>query len=341
VTEKDVMDEEMYEEEDDGLPRQYRQLAAHLQTGNPDFNSRLEAYLTANVAMRSALERSISNSYAQQGQQYPTQYGNMYPSPMLAHQYQQPMMQQSMQPPQQQQQQHHQQNQYRQAPYPSPRLSNEQRSASFAAPSVKQASSPVVAQGSPTSLLDRRMSMPVTPGASISPTNSVAPISPSQPEPKQKPSFPQGSFSQSYQMQQPHQPGSGNFQENSGNYGPFSTALPGNAAGLLGSTFSFNDASMMVGGNGSLPTFNFNNQPLPQTTSIGKQQMYPSIDGLNSTLAPSASDLNFQPQDFFNDAICMTGGQEATPGQTPGLDNEWSNYVNFDDFPSSSQTSQT
>ena len=117
VTEKDVMDEEMYEEEDDGLPRQYRQLAAHLQTGNPDFNSRLEAYLTANVAMRSALERSISNSYAQQGQQYPTQYAGIYPSPMLGHQqYQQPMMQQSMQPPQQQQ------NQYRQAPYPSPRL---------------------------------------------------------------------------------------------------------------------------------------------------------------------------------------------------------------------------
>jgi len=90
VTEKDVMDEEMYEEEDDGLPRQYRQLAAHLQTGNPDFNSRLEAYLTANVAMRSALERSISNSYAQQGQQYPTQYAGIYPSPMLGHQqYQQ------------------------------------------------------------------------------------------------------------------------------------------------------------------------------------------------------------------------------------------------------------
>ncbi|KAG4416189.1 hypothetical protein IFR04_010708 [Cadophora malorum] len=339
VTEKDVMDEEMYEEEDDGLPRQYRQLAAHLQTGNPDFNSRLEAYLTANVAMRSALERSISNSYAQQGQQYPTQYAGIYPSPMLGHQqYQQPMMQQSMQPPQQQQ------NQYRQAPYPSPRLGNDQRSASFAAPSVKQESSPVISQGQPPSLLDRRMSMPVTP-ASISPSTSSTPLSPlSQTTQKQKPSFPQGSFTQSYQMQQPQQSQSGinNFQDNnSGNFGPFSTALPNNAAGLLGSTFPFNDASMMMqGGNDSLPTYNFNNQPLPPTTSIGKQQMYPSIDGLNTTLAPSATELNYQPPDFFNDAICMTGNQEATPGQTPGLDNDWSSYVNFDDFPSS-QASQT
>merc|ERR1711964_112709 len=300
---------------------QYRQLAAHLQTGNPDFNSRLEAYLTANVAMRSALERSISNSYAQQGQQYPTQYAGIYPSPMLGHQ----------------------QYQHGQAPYPSPRLGNDQRSASFAAPSVKQESSPVISQGQPPSLLDRRMSMPVTP-ASISPSTSSTPLSPSsQTTPKQKPSFPQGSFSQSYQMQQPQQSQSGtnNFQDNNnGNYGPFSTALLNNAAGLLGSTFPFNDASMMMqGGNDSLPTYNFNNQPLPPTTSIGKQQMYPSIDGLNTTLAPSATDLNFQ-QDFFNDAICMTGNPEATPGQTPGLDNDWSSYVNFDDFPSS-QASQT
>jgi hypothetical protein len=143
------------------------------------------------------------------------------------------------------------------------------------------------------------------------------------------------------QQQQPSQSATANFQQgNNGNHGPFSTALPGNAAGLLGSTFPFNDASMMASGNDNLSIYDFNNQALPQSTSIGKQQMYPSIDGLNSTLAPSASDLSFQPQDFFNDAICMTGGQEATPGQTPGLDNDWSNYVNFDDFPSS-QTSQT
>src|ERR1019366_8143854 len=39
VTEEDVRNEEMYEEEDDDLPLQYRHLTAHLRTGNPDFNN--------------------------------------------------------------------------------------------------------------------------------------------------------------------------------------------------------------------------------------------------------------------------------------------------------------
>ncbi|CAL3971824.1 hypothetical protein PZA11_005102 [Diplocarpon coronariae] len=328
VTEKDVMDEEMYEEEDDGLPRQYRQLAAHLQTGNPDFNNRLEAYLTANVAMRSALERTISNSYASQGQvsPFPTQYGAVYPSPMLAHQYQpQPMlqrpMQQSMQAPAQQQQQ---QNQYRHAPYPSPRLSQPQSSAPLATPAIKAESSddqvsPVMASDS------RRSSIPTTP---------VSASSASTPTATRKPSFPQGSFALDFQF-----PPTQNLQFNnsfqtsstSGNFGPFSTTLPNDAQNLLGSTFPANEASMM-GGAESLPSYNYT-QPLPETRSIGKQQMYPSLEGLNSTLAPSTSDQTaYQPNDFFNEAM----GSGITPGQTPNLDsNDWNSYLNFDDFPSS------
>ncbi|OQN95103.1 hypothetical protein B0A48_18887, partial [Cryoendolithus antarcticus] len=38
VTEADVINEEMYEEEDDDLPMQYRRLTAHLQTQNADFD---------------------------------------------------------------------------------------------------------------------------------------------------------------------------------------------------------------------------------------------------------------------------------------------------------------
>src|SRR3984957_20785659 len=55
VTEQYVINEEMYEEEDDDLPLQYRRLTAHLQTNSVDFNRRLEAYLTNQVAMRSAM----------------------------------------------------------------------------------------------------------------------------------------------------------------------------------------------------------------------------------------------------------------------------------------------
>jgi hypothetical protein len=86
VTEQDVINEEMYEEEDDDLPFQYRRLTAHLQTGSADFNRRLAAYLTNHIAMRTALDQAITTSYAQQypnAPRFPHQ-NSMFPSPMLA-----------------------------------------------------------------------------------------------------------------------------------------------------------------------------------------------------------------------------------------------------------------
>ncbi len=89
VTEQDVINEEMYEEEDDELPFQYRRLTAHLQTGSADFNRRLAAYLTNHVAMRTALDQAIASSYAQQAQQFPNspqlaqERASMFPSPLL------------------------------------------------------------------------------------------------------------------------------------------------------------------------------------------------------------------------------------------------------------------
>src|SRR3954452_1458488 len=61
VTEQDVINEEMYEEEDDDLPMQYRRLTAHLQTTNVDFDRRLAAYLTNHVAMRTALGNVVTD----------------------------------------------------------------------------------------------------------------------------------------------------------------------------------------------------------------------------------------------------------------------------------------
>ncbi|RYP04779.1 hypothetical protein DL764_004232 [Monosporascus ibericus] len=51
VTEEIVLREEMYEEEEDDLPRQYKYLTAHLQTSSPDMNSRVNAYITTQAAM--------------------------------------------------------------------------------------------------------------------------------------------------------------------------------------------------------------------------------------------------------------------------------------------------
>lgn len=60
------MKEEMYEEEDDDLPRHYRALAAHLHTSSPDMNSRLSAYLTGQVAMASmARQKEVDKLFAE------------------------------------------------------------------------------------------------------------------------------------------------------------------------------------------------------------------------------------------------------------------------------------
>lgn len=61
VTEKDVLAEEMYEEEEDELPSQYKNLNAHLQTGSLDFDARLQAYLANAVAFRKALSGVAKN----------------------------------------------------------------------------------------------------------------------------------------------------------------------------------------------------------------------------------------------------------------------------------------
>lgn len=66
ISEEIVMKEEMYEEEDDDLPRHYRALAAHLQTSSPDMNSRLSAYLTGQVAMASmARQKEVDKLFAE------------------------------------------------------------------------------------------------------------------------------------------------------------------------------------------------------------------------------------------------------------------------------------
>ncbi|TLD19490.1 putative mitochondrial carrier [Venturia nashicola] len=55
VTEQDVINEEMYEEEDDDLPSQYRRLQAHIASTADIFNGRLNAYLLSAVGTRSMI----------------------------------------------------------------------------------------------------------------------------------------------------------------------------------------------------------------------------------------------------------------------------------------------
>jgi hypothetical protein len=357
VREEDVVNEEMYEEEDDDLPLQYRQLTAHLRTGNPDFNNRLAAYLTNHVAMRSALEQSISNSYAQQypnAPQFAPQYSSVFPSPMLAHQQQQQQPQQQIMQPQPQPSQNPPV--YRHAPYPTPRQQQQSfpqphqhiQSASFATP--QEVPGPTQCSTVIPSDNSRRRSMPTVP--LIKTETSVqtkTPLSATSAVPPQRPSFPQGSFDQQFQPKNELQSFDMNAFTNN-NFGAFSTVppLPAESQGFFGSTFPFNDpfTSMMMAGSNGLPGNYYNsstNQPFLQNPSSGKLQTHPSFDGLTSTLAPSALDLSQGGQDFaqntnyYSDAI-KASSNSATPTGTPGF---WNEFVDSDQWDQpSSQKSQ-
>jgi len=61
VTEQDVVNEEMYEEEDlMEAQSPYRHYLAHLRTGSKDFDDRLATYLANQVAVRKALDDALS-----------------------------------------------------------------------------------------------------------------------------------------------------------------------------------------------------------------------------------------------------------------------------------------
>ncbi|KAK3385067.1 hypothetical protein B0H63DRAFT_178542 [Podospora didyma] len=67
ISEEIVMKEEMYEEEDDDLPRHYRMLAHNMHTSSADMNHRLNAYLTNRVAMASlAHQANINRMFAEE-----------------------------------------------------------------------------------------------------------------------------------------------------------------------------------------------------------------------------------------------------------------------------------
>lgn len=319
VTEQDVVNEEMYEEEDDDLPLQYRRLTAHLQTGSADFNRRLAAYLTNHVAMRSALDQAITNSYAQQypnAPQFAHNQQSMYPSPLIT----QGQPQQSFQPQQVMQQSPH--HPHRQSPYPLPgtpgyRPHSHNRSSS-AATSLDL---PTQTQVSPTQANDqtpsRRMSMPaasMTPSATRPPQpfqppqasatpkqvfHKTEPQSPASqttiPSAVQPMGPPTTSSSAPKAVQTPPMPqyGVNPYQD----YGPLTMSLPRESQMLLGSTLDPNDplTSMLMAGSENLaqPYFgkNFN---INTTNLLSKENSFhPSYDGMSATLAPSA--LNMSP----------------------------------------------
>ena len=314
VTEQDVVNEEMYEEEDDDLPMQYRRLTAHLQTGSVDFNRRLSAYLTNHVAMRSALDQAITNSYAQQYPNAPqfAHNQNIYPSPFMAHNM-----------PQQQSPSSFGQ------PYPTPgtpayRPGHQARSAS--ASHSTPTYSPNMPAPSPVQAVpqtDRRR-----PSAS-SKSSSQSPIgAPATPQSiHSRPALPQTSSTfnvkqegqNSQQMRalppqspvQQHHP-FGGMNEFS-NLSPFTTSLPTETQMLLGPALDPNDAftSMLMAGSENLPqaySYNATSSTLQKPRSFNQ-----SYDGMSATLAPSALDMSPSHQIYAQPSTTISASPVPSP----------------------------
>ncbi|KIW02805.1 uncharacterized protein PV09_05866 [Verruconis gallopava] len=109
VTEQDVINEEMYEEEDDDLQAQYRRLQAHLGSTADAFNGRLNAWILSAYGTR---QMALA---AQNGMMFNPSMSNMPPptTPFFAYQPQQQSSTGAISPGLTQRNQS-----YRQAPYP-------------------------------------------------------------------------------------------------------------------------------------------------------------------------------------------------------------------------------
>ncbi len=314
VTEQDVINEEMYEEEDDDLPMQYRRLTAHLQTGSVDFNRRLAAYLTNQVAMRSAMDQMINNSYAQQ---YPN-------APQFAHNGSRSSFSPPLSGGRTAQSPMHTQ---RSAPYPSPHQTGfthpHDRSYSTPMPHNHQAatSAPPNANSSLTSPPERRMS---TPADTTSPALS-RPLKTDDIKPD--PDHQRQTQSAMAAMPQPYQP----FWQD---MGPFTTSLPPESQQMLGPAFDPRDpmTSMLMAGSEqytSSPYYPWGN--MHHTNKF--EATTPSFGGMFSTLAPSALEKSdslsaaaSKPADGSNDS-------SSVPYTGLDLNNNQAN-TNLKNFPS-------
>jgi hypothetical protein len=329
VTEQDVVNEEMYEEEDDDLPTQYQRLNAHLQTSSWLFNRKLHDYI--------ATQHGVRNMFLHQ--QFP---GMQTYAPPMQSNNQAPFMNASMLPPQtfnpatpgfaqstqpynaQGFQQQQPQSGYRHAPYNIPqRPQPHQRSASISTVLTGQSLGMPASQSdstatSPGADHTRRMSLPPQaleqvsqngregssrPSLSRTPTSPVSPQQPSAPASGSGTPLPKSEHSTPTSYQFPALPFNTSqvLQMN-----PLSFSLPPESQQFVGSVLDPNDprtASLMAGSE-NLPqpfmgtyTYNPNISPKAANRAAGDQPtMNPrfSASGMTQTLAPEDSMIKME-----------------------------------------------
>lgn len=284
VTEQDVINEEMYEEEDDDLPAQYRRFAAHLQNQSLWMGPKYESYMIANTAMRHAMLQQAMGGLQQQ--QFTTTpffaYNHAQASSSTSAPYQSTQVPQSP-------------NSFRQPPYPTPNSQfQHQRSASIATPQ------PSLFPGnanSTTPLADsssdehRRMSLPTQ---TFQPTAQMSPTAESPQQMFNAPfnyDFQQSLFDPMNQIM---------------NFGPLSPSLPLEQQQIVGTTLNpmHPSTQYLMGRSEGMPqpfSYNYNPNGLSKPSDIN-QTLTSNALGItpSAQITPSTTDTFSNPPSATN-----------------------------------------
>lgn len=220
------MNEEMYEEEDDDLPAQYRRLTAHLQTQNAQFDRRWQAYLVNQVAMRSAL--GPMGAPQNEEQMNPLLASDSFMNPAMVQAQLAGLRNQGNSP----QMFHQSPTNYRSSPYPinnnnqDSRQNSHDRSASISVPqSATEDSKPNFDSSKDGKTEDRRMSMPAQSRPDLKRSAPSGQPSPNQPRKQSSHRFSSENYS-NQEMPSPFTYGSPFSQAANSSQTPFSLSLP-------------------------------------------------------------------------------------------------------------------
>lgn len=339
VTEQDVINEEMYEEEDDDLPTQYQRLNAHLHTTSVMFNKKLHDYIATQHGVRNMFMSQYQNpSFQQYGGQFspnattfPQTNNWLNPSMMPPQQVNPSSPQQSViqQTPTSNANGTQQQG-FRQTPYQIPqRMNSHQRSLSIQLPQASGAFDPSSqsAPGGITTPQDsfRRMSLPAhveQQSKAGSDTQSRSALSPKQSTSPQSASPKTASGQATPQLHEDSSaPSSYPFSSAGYPFGsqvlsmnPLAMSLPPESQQFIGSSLDPNDprTAVFMAGSDNLP------QPFGPTYTYNPNfSGKPGRTTTDETLAPGAGikaeNVDAPPstmpsEGFFNNEAFLTPG---------------------------------
>ena len=344
VTEQDVINEEMYEEEDDDLPTQYQRLNAHLHTTSVMFNKKLHDY----IATQHGVRNMFMSQYQNQNQNTPfMQFGAQFPSNGAAFSQANNWLNPTMLPPQQftpSSPQGFQQSQpfspttaqaqpgYRQAPYHVPqRTQSHQRALSIQLPQAPaqfdQSAQP--ASATPTTQQtdsNRRLSLPPQ-AFQTAAQPSQSPVINAQSSSPQIASPAAGSVSEGQQPASDttspsysFSPSMYPFTSQAFNTNPLTLSMPPESQQFLGSFLDPNDArtATLMAGSENLPqpftpTYTYNPNKAARTDSaIGSAQTLSSglnlkTESLSDGPSPSLPTTSI-PDGFYSSDAFLTPG---------------------------------